>query len=270
MQPNLVKIYDQFINKENEDNRLARYEGNEEWFHGSASGMCHRKNYYMATQQEISNPRNATTDRLLRHGTIVHNDFQEIANWCLSDLGDLGGSSINKAIYSTIIELTSGIDKIEIEQEVRIPEFGVRGFYDIKVTMTTGEVYLYDVKTMNSWSWKYKFGQNIISPQPPLHHQLQLATYGYAVQKESDCLLDGMFLLYYNKDSSVMKEVEVPLSVMGDALEYWEQNYQITMNGSGFAKHPPPLLDNLSPQYDWECKYCSFKDYCKNDDIFDD
>jgi len=69
-----------------------------------------------------------------------------------------------------------------------------------------------------------------------------------------------MSLLYYNKDTSVMKEIDVDLSMMAQASEYWRENLDANSKG-----HPPALETNLSPAYDWECKYCDFKDYCGND-----
>lgn len=260
--PDLIGIYDQVVAMENDINRVARYEGNEHWFHGSASGMCHRKNYYMTKEVEPSNPKNATTYRLLRSGTIFHDDFEKTKDLVESVMGGLGGNTINSSnsaiIYNTIIELTSGIESYQTEMEITLPEYNVRGFYDICVKMKTGEVYLYDVKTMNSWSWKYKFG-NVVEPNPAIHHKLQLSTYGLAVEKEYG-RLDGMFLLYKNKDTSVMKEVEVPLSFMTDAIQYWEHNRDTAMGDA-----PPMLEDDVNPRYGWECKYCDFKDYCKDD-----
>ena len=262
--PKLVEIYDQYVDLENEKNRLDRYEGNEKWFNGSASGLCIRKNYYKVNGTEVSNPRNRTTNRLLRLGTVLHNDFQNITDlFTLIDYkGDIGGSTINSSLYSTIIELTSGIANLEIEGEIQLPEYNVRGFYDIVVTMETGEVFLYDIKTMSSWSWKYKFN-NTIEPKASWWHELQLATYGIGVQKKFG-RLDGMSCLYYNKDSSVMKECEVDLDRIIDAKGYWANNLEQTSLG-----RPPELITNESPAFDWECKYCDFQDYCKNDWEYD-
>ena len=102
-----------------------------------------------------------------------------------------------------------GIKDIINEHPIDIPALNVKGFADMVVTMETGEVYVYDIKTINSWSWRFKFGRKKES-KPSIHQELQLGTYGYGVKEEfGRC--DGLFLLYYNKDNSDIRQAEVDL-----------------------------------------------------------
>ena len=39
-------IYEQYIDEKQEENRLNRYEGKEEWYHASGAGSCSRKLYF--------------------------------------------------------------------------------------------------------------------------------------------------------------------------------------------------------------------------------
>ena len=64
-----------------------------------------------------------------------------------------------------------------------------------------------------------KFGRNK-QLNPSVHYELQLGTYGYAI-KEMFGRLDGMYLYYYNKDTSDMRAVSVPLTYVSRAYIFW-------------------------------------------------
>ena len=146
-------IYNDYLDKKQEENRLNRYSGNESWYHASGAGSCSRKLYFESIEQvEVTNPIDDKTKRLLRLGNIVHDDFQESL------------VTYNRDIYNRDNNRDTNIDKeIEIknkekeikfhtEQEITIDELNVRGFYDI---VSEGEeVYLYYLKTCGGYSWK--------------------------------------------------------------------------------------------------------------------
>ena len=116
------------------------------------------------------------------------------------------------------------------------------------------EVYLFDFKTMASYTWSRKFGHNK-DPNPSRVHEMQLGTYGIAV-KEQFGRLDGMFLCYYKKDDSRMKTIPVPMSYVGYSENYWRDINQEHKNGL------PMFREGVSPAYNWMCNYCQFKDLC--------
>ena len=71
-------IYADYISEQNELNRKVRYEGNEQYYHASGAGSCSRKLYYETIEQiEPTDPINPISQRVLRLGTIVHNDFEK-------------------------------------------------------------------------------------------------------------------------------------------------------------------------------------------------
>ena len=71
-------LYNDYLDKKQEENRLKRYSGKESWYHASGAGSCSRKLYFESVEQvEATNPIDAKTKRLLRLGNIVHDDFQE-------------------------------------------------------------------------------------------------------------------------------------------------------------------------------------------------
>ena len=246
-------LYNDYLDKKQEENRLKRYSGKESWYHASGAGSCSRKLYFESVEQaEATNPIDAKTKRLLRLGNIVHDDFQESL------------VSYNRDIYNRDNNRDSNSDKekeiknkeketiFHTEQEVRIDELNVRGFYDI---VSEGkEVYLYDLKTCGGYSWKLKFGRKPAF-NPSIHYELQLGTYGYAVKQQFG-RLDGMFLYYYNKDTSMMRAVSVPLTYISRAYLFWKNTKDEHKQGL------PPFRVGVSPVQDWQCNYCQFLNHC--------
>ena len=144
-----------------------------------------------------------------------------------------------------------------IEKEIIIEELNIRGFADLIVEEDDGSIYLYDVKTMNAWSYKFKFSKKY-KEENSNHHEMQLATYGVGVKKEFG-RLDGMYIAYYNKDSSLIKEKEVSLDYLTQVKSYWENRVEEHKKGV------PILQENVSPVKMWECRYCQYKDKCDNE-----
>ena len=71
------KIYEQYIDQENEINRKERYEGKESFYRASSSGFCSRKIYYESVEKiEPTNPIVPKSKRIMRLGTVMHNDLQ--------------------------------------------------------------------------------------------------------------------------------------------------------------------------------------------------
>ena len=69
-------IYRDYLDVKQEENRVARYEGNENWYHASGSGSCSRKLYFESVEFiKPTNQMDERTKRLLRLGNIVHEDI---------------------------------------------------------------------------------------------------------------------------------------------------------------------------------------------------
>ena len=240
-------IYNDYLDKKQEENRLKRYSGKESWYHASGAGGCSRKLYFESVEQvEPSNPIDVKTKRLLRLGNVVHDDFEKALTHYNRDNNNRDISS-DKEKESKEKEI-----KFHTEQEITIDELNVRGFYDIVVECE--EVYLYDLKTCGGYSWKMKFGRKP-SFNPSIHYELQLGTYGYALREQFG-RLDGMFLYYYNKDNSMMRAVSVPLTFISRAYLYWKNVNDEHKQGL------PPFRKGVSPVQDWQCNYCQFLDHC--------
>ena len=239
----IIAHYDEYIQKENNKNRQERYDGKEHWYHASGAGSCSRKLYYESVMKaEPTNPINPDALRLMRLGTIVHDDIQRSLTMYSND--------VNKEIESNK-EKESKL-KFHVEEEITIPNLNVRGFYD--VVSESDEVYLFDIKTCASYSWKMKFGRKR-QFDPSIHYELQLGTYGYAVQEKFG-RLDGMYLWFYNKDNSKTRPVEIPLTYVSRAYLYWKNIKDEHKMGL------PQFRKGVSPVQPWNCKYCQFLDLC--------
>ena len=253
-------IYNSYLDKKQEQNYIERYKDREHYYHASGAGSCSRKLYFQSViQAEPTEDMDDGTKRLLRLGNVVHDDLQKSLELHNRDI-----------LYKDIHNRDISIDSINIEkekenkekenfvfhteQEILIEELNVRGFYDIVAEKKDKEVYLYDIKTCNEWSWKMKFGRNKTF-NPSIHYELQLGTYGYAIKKEMG-RLDGMYLYYYNKNNSSMRCVSVPLTFVSRAYLFLSNIKDEHEQGL------PPFRKGVSPVQDWQCKYCQFNSVC--------
>jgi CRISPR/Cas system-associated exonuclease Cas4 (RecB family) len=252
---NIEKLYNDYITTKNEENYQTRYKGKEQYYHASGGGSCSRKLYYESVEQaDITNPNNETSSRLLRLGTIVHEDLQNAMSHTIYS---------NTTDSNTICSKEKEIHYLEkekfefhIEKEIFLPELNVRGFYDlVAVSELNGGVYLIDFKTMANFSWSRKFGWKNQDPNPSIHQEIQLGTYGLFVQKEFG-RLDGMYLYFYNKDNSNMRSVQVSSLMLKRAEDFW-----INVNEE-HKKGLPMFREGFSPVQNWNCKYCRFLDHC--------
>ena len=262
--PDLESLYAGYIDAVNEENRKTRYEGKEEYFQGSSAGLCSRKHYFSVTKVPKTNQPEKKGNRIMRLGTVIHDDFEKAMKFIeklkkekkaskRKEKEFNNGSNISLNI-SSLLSTIKDIKRIYTEEEIVLKEFKVRGHYDIVFEMNTGEVFLYDLKTNGSYPYKMKFGRNPELKQA-IHQELQLGTYGLAILEKFG-RLDGMFLYYYNKDTSMLKQKEVPMTYLNAAEKYWKDlNVRLDMG-------LPPVKEDESPMYGWECNYCNYKDHC--------
>jgi len=253
-QHDLGQVYAQYLNAENEKNRLERYDGKENFYHASGSGTCSRKLYFQSVAKvEPTNPPNAKSMRVMRLGTILHEDIQNSLILYNNNNNNINNNNTSELTLSVLEK------SFVIEGEIIIEELNVRGFFDLlQVPNSEGEdrggFFLYDIKTAADYSYKRLTGTG--KSYKMNHHELQLATYGYAI-KEKYGELDGMYLMYYNKNNSELLYIEVPLTMLNTAYMFWANV------NKEHSKGLPPLQDGVSPVMKWECNYCAFLDHCK-------
>ena len=250
-------LYNNYLDKKQEQNRKERYEGNEHWYHASGAGSCSRKLYFESVEMiKPTNEVDERTKRLLRLGNVVHEDIQNSLTHTRNR--DIHNRDNNRDSLLTEKEINNKEKEIEfsVEGEIKIDELNVRGFYDLvaKQGVREQQVFLYDIKTCGGWSWKMKFGRTK-TINPSIHYELQLGTYGYAIKQQFG-QLDGMFLYYYNKDDSKMRAVQVPLTYVSRAYLFWRNINDEHKQGL------PEFRVGVSPVQKWQCNYCQFLEHC--------
>jgi len=265
-------LYSLYMAEKNNLNQLERYTGKERYFHASGAGLCMRKKYFESTNVPVTNHPDNEGLKRMRLGTVVHSEFEQaIEDYFLGkkeseikkEIKSIEPSkSYYKALYSTIKELYPTLKEIRSEKEIVLEDLNVRGFYDFLVIGESGDgsrfgeqIHLYDLKTIGTYPYKLKFGRRP-ERNPGIHHEMQLGTYGLAVEREFG-RIDSMRLFYYRKDDSFHKFKEVPYSYIRMAETYWlEVNDKI-------SRGVPPLEEGVSPvNLKWECNYCNYRNHC--------
>ena len=234
----VAKIYDDYVARLNAE-KSKRYEGMEEWFHSSAAGLCARKHYFSSIEKVTGSEIDSDTLRLFRLGDVIHEEIQNAIRWYAKDNGS----------------------RIFIEKEIFIDDLNVRGFIDL-VMIDDGV--LYDIKSCNGWKWKTIFGKKYYNPDSAKNYMLQTATYAYwynefFIPDNIDIpKLKSIALLFYNKDTSQIRELAVPMSCIQDAVDYWHNVNESIIEGK------PPVKLGFAPVLSWECseKYCSYYEAC--------
>ena len=217
------------------------------YYRPSSAGMCSRKIYYETILRvEPTNTIDKRVRRLFRLGDLLHQDIQAAFH-------KIEKSDSYFSIYNIYI------NNIYIEKEIVLKTIKVRGFCDLIVELDDGRVYLYDIKSIGSFSYKKNFARNKELREPSIHQELQLATYGLAVEKEFG-RLDGILILYYNKDTSMLRYKDVSKDRLLTALGFWER-----INTEHSRNSLPTLQEGISPVAKWECSYCAFKSRCEED-----
>lgn len=237
---NIEAIYHEYLQKENNLNR-EKYKEFEGWFSASTAGSCFKKS--MFRREGVDEPEfDRRVMRLLRLGTVVHTDIQTAISDAWNSENDLF--------------------ELFIEKQVKIPELNLVGHLDLALhNRTSNQLKVWDIKTCAGYKWKMMFGRKP-NPKGSPGYNLQLGTYAYALSKELKTDDVEMALLWYNKDTSAVREQYVDNRWMDDAMDYWEELNSHTEDG---IKADEMVVGSYGiPMENWECKYCNFKDiHCK-------
>ena len=223
-------------------------------FHASSAGSCFRKQMY----SYYDFPQDTKDDksyRVLRLGTIVHEDIENA-------LIHYGQQTHDGRIY--------------IEHEVEIEPLNLVGTFDVgEMIKDRGNITfnLYDIKTAALYTWSKKFAREIINrdPKVDMNYKMQLGTYALAMNEKHDLDKINMYLVWYRKNDSFVRETIVNNNWIDKALEYWtEVNEILEEHGKMFEKELiPGVYPSVPPEsgYDkhginWNCRYCQYYNIC--------
>ena len=234
----------------------ALREREENVFHASTTGSCYRKQLYTYYNFE-PDPKDDKSLRLLRLGTIVHKDVEEALikyeDRLVNMSSTLDKAPLKRSVYS--------------EKKVEIKDLNVVGTFDAgeKVEHRNNvEFNLYDLKTAAAYKWTTKFGrkQNR-KPDSDTNYKLQLGTYALAVRHKYKPDKINMYLIWYNKNTSQMREQLVSNHWIDEALSYWTELNEIKDDlGKSFQNELEPNMTEGVPFQDWECRYCQYYSIC--------
>ena len=247
MKLDLKEIYNDYLTELDSINRSNYQTKNpNKYYRASSAGHCFKKHWYAINGYEVGD-MNDKSRRLLRLGTIVHRDIEKAVNWHEDRLS----CDVNNEYDMSF----------KTEYEIIIEDLNVMGSADIVLIDSEKTASVLDVKTTHSWKWKMMFGRNK-EIKPSRMYELQLGTYGMGVALQEDISHEDMslFLVYYKKDDSSMKYVDVNPVWMDNAFEYWA-NLNETLD---LVKDESDLpRDTLNvPVEHWECKYCPYESIC--------
>ena len=213
----------------------------------SSAGYCYKKQYYQLHGYK-GEPMDKRVLRLLRLGTLLHKDLEE---------------SLDK--YAKIIK-EKGAESVQIftEHLIELPSLNVVGHLDYMFIIDDREYWVGDLKSLNDWSWKLKFGKKFANKKQSPHYYLQLGTYCLGVQQQfhvkEPMMLD---LTWYNKNDSNMKNASVDPMWIHRAQAYWiDLNDFLLEVGEDILDVEATTAIGI-PMMDWECKYCQFNKICK-------
>ena len=231
-------------------------------FHASSAGSCYRKQMY-SYYDYPSDTKDDKSYRLLRLGTLVHKDMEEALSMYEDKLADM---EIKDAPIRR---------NIHIEEKIKIEELDVVGTFDAGemiidtvgqklVNGAVSEFNLYDYKTAAAYKWTTKFGRtkNRVA-STDTNYKLQLGTYALAVRHKYEPDRINMYLVWYNKNTSQMREQIVSSEWIDKALEYWTEMFEMKEDiGKGFEDELIPEVTYGVPVQDWECRYCQYYSIC--------
>ena len=254
MNLDLKEIYDNYLIKKEKDNReLYKKRNPNKYYRASAAGHCFKKHWYSINGYE-GKEMDDKSRRLLRLGTIVHEDIQNAIKWY--DQYNADNDEGRPALYSDeyFLDFTT-------EYEIVIESLNVMGSADILVKDNEKTATVLDIKTTHSWKWKMMFGRNK-EPKPSRMYELQLGTYALGILEQEDIKYEdiSLYLVYYKKDDSMMKYVDVNPIWMDNAAEYWATLNE-TLDMVEDENDLPRGSFNI-PVEDWECRYCQFEPIC--------
>ena len=247
MKLDLKEIYNDYLTEKESINKLNYKKKNpNKYYRASAAGHCFKKHWYSINGYEGTSTGDDRSKRLLRLGTIVHEDIEKAIDW----YDDKISNDLNEYDVS-----------FHTEYGVLIEELNVLGSADIVLLDSEGTASVLDIKTTHSYKWKMMFGRNK-EKSPSRMYELQLGTYALGVCNQENINPDSisLYLVYYKKDDSSMKYVDVNPVWMDNAAEYWG-----TLNETlSLVKEEADLpRDTLNvPIENWECRYCQFESIC--------
>lgn len=252
MDLNLKEIYNDYLTEiELKNKEVYKKKNPNKYYRASAAGHCFKKHWYSINGYE-GKEMDDKSKRLLRLGTIVHEDIQKAIELYQSNNLPSKDEEVLSQEYNI---------NFKTEYQIVIESLNVMGSADIVVLDSENTATVLDIKTTHSWKWKMMFGRNK-EPKPSRMYELQLGTYALGILEQEEIKYDdiSLYLVYYKKDDSMMKPINVNNVWMDNAAEYWaslNETLDMVKDESDLSRGSFNI-----PVEDWECRYCQFEPIC--------
>ena len=249
---NLKEIYNDYLAEiELKNKEVYKKKNPNKYYRASAAGHCFKKHWYSINGYE-GKGMDDRSKRLLRLGTIVHEDIQKAIELYQSNNLPSKDEEVLSQEYNI---------NFKTEYQIVIESLNVMGSADIVVLDSENTASVIDIKTTHSWKWKMMFGRSK-EPKPSRMYELQLGTYALGILEQEEIEYDdiSLYLVYYKKDDSMMKPINVNNVWMDNAAEYWaslNDTLDMVKEESDLSRGSLNV-----PVEDWECRYCQFEPIC--------
>ena len=244
------EIYDDYVREEARVHSAKREAERERgWFSASSAGSCFKQQFYnYVAEAETDTPGNESL-RKMRLGTVMHKEFEKAMKYA---------------------EEKNYLFKYFIEYPIELPNLMVKGTLDCAIyNEATLDLVVADWKTIGSYPYKLRFGREKSKNKSKVstNYELQCSTYTEGLLKVINKSVQNARtqLIFYNKDTSRMKTMEISPYMREEAIAYWEDlNDFIDEEGERIRHIKPNTCVNV-PAQQWECNYCRFESLCKTE-----
>ena len=265
-------IYNDFI-EEQQKVRSKDYEHLKDKFSASSSGSCYKKNIFKVLGAD-SLPFKPRANRILRAGTIQHEDLEKAVDLFIEDL--------NRGLvkYKNI-----DVEDIEIlkEEEIVIEKYNLAGHLDLAIfNKREQHLNIIDYKTTSTRNWSFLFGRKYKGKKTRFTYEMQLSTYAMGLvdkleRKGITVKTVNLYLLYMKKDESYWKEIQVEPNFINMSKEYWQEQNDLFNLVMASKNDKIEALNEIMPKDEmvgvpfekWECHssnkfwQCQFLHLCK-------
>jgi len=178
--------------------------------------------------------------------SVMHPERKkDIMPFGLFHMAKYAEESIIKCLQSTPGYIVQ--EQVRLEKEIA-PNIVIHGYEDFKLLNEEGNtVGIYEIKSIGNISYIQK------AEQAKLHHRSQLQCY---LQTEK---CDNGGIIYVER-GDICKIKEFDDSLDDDLWNSIVNHFSELTEYMDEEEMPPPM-----PVEEWECKYCEFKDKCKED-----
>ena len=174
MDLNLKEIYNDYLTEiELKNKEVYKKKNPNKYYRASAAGHCFKKHWYSINGYE-GKEMDDKSKRLLRLGTIVHEDIQKAIELYQSNNLPSKDEEVLSQEYNI---------NFKTEYQIVIESLNVMGSADIVVLDSENTATVLDIKTTHSWKWKMMFGRNK-EPKPSRMYELQLGTYALGILEQ--------------------------------------------------------------------------------------